>query len=104
MQIRVLVDVCLPLKRTKKIKRPGRHAKMVTFNYEPLDVYYYLCGRLGHLEGLCAHLFNMGPNDGSPRRGPELGVELRGGGGATRSKWLREEGHGEWYGATNTRE
>lgn len=66
MRIRVLVDVLrLPLKRFKKIKKQGGEAKTVTFKYERLDVFCCLCGCLGHLEGYCSQLFNMGSDDGS---------------------------------------
>jgi hypothetical protein len=48
MRIRVLVDVRLPLKRHKKIKKQGDGSKLVQFKYERLGTFCYVCGILGH--------------------------------------------------------
>lgn len=65
MRIQVLVDVRHPLKRTKKVKKQGGDAIMVTFQYERLETFCYLCGILGHMESLCDKLFLLMVDDGS---------------------------------------
>ncbi|MCI08776.1 DUF4283 domain protein, partial [Trifolium medium] len=48
MCVRVLVDVRLPLKRYKKIKKPEGESSIVYFKYERLGTFCYVCGLLGH--------------------------------------------------------
>lgn len=75
MRIRVMVDVREPLRRSKRIKKQGGDAKTVTFKYERLEVFCYLCGKLGHSENACEVRFTMGVDDGVRGWGPELRVE-----------------------------
>ena len=96
MRIRVMVAVQKPLKRSKRIKKQGGEAKTVTFKYERLEIFSYLCGKMGHAENACELRFTMGVDDGVRGWGPELRVEnRRAGGGGGRSKWLRD-GKSEW--------
>lgn len=100
MRIRVLVDVRQPLKRSKKIKKQGVEAITSMFKYERLDNFCYLCGCLGHMEGFCAQLFNLGFDDGSRGLGPRLKAEVRRDSNSPRSKWLRKKGQSKWSGPT----
>lgn len=50
MCIQVLMDILKPLKRVKKIKRPRRDLKEVSFKYKRLGSYCYLCGLLDHTD------------------------------------------------------
>jgi hypothetical protein len=92
MRIRVMLDVRRPLKRTKRLKKPGGGVQEVQFNYERLGMFCYYCGLLGHTDESCDLLFSAEFDDGVRKWGPEVRVEFRkprdGGGG----RWLREEG------------
>lgn len=64
MRIRVLLDVSKPLKRQKKIKRPGGDSQIVKFKYERLGNFCYYCGALGHIEDYCDKLYSIDSDDG----------------------------------------
>ncbi|CAN1808109.1 hypothetical protein LINPERHAP1_LOCUS25294 [Linum perenne] len=53
MRVRVLMDVQEPLKREKKVRRPGGGWLMCNFKYERLPCFCYICGRLGHVDRNC---------------------------------------------------
>ncbi|KAJ9135110.1 hypothetical protein P3X46_032329 [Hevea brasiliensis] len=50
MRIRVCIDVQLALKRHLKINKAGRDWVWVTFKYECLSTFCFICGKLGHFE------------------------------------------------------
>jgi hypothetical protein len=92
MRIRVMLDVRRPLKKTKRLKKPGGGTQEVQFKYERLGMFCYYCSLLGHTDETCDLLYSAETDDGVRRWGPEVRVEARrptdGGGG----RWLREEG------------
>lgn len=97
MRIRVMMDVQKPLKKSKRIKKPGGEATEVQFRYERLSPFYYLCGLMGHIEDYCEKLLTMVEEDSSRSWGPELRAEVRKPGGAGGSWWLRDGGdHDGW--------
>ncbi|MBA0618009.1 hypothetical protein Godav_027406 [Gossypium davidsonii] len=50
MQIKVWLDVCLPLKRKKKILLGVSRTVYARFQYERLSLFCFICGKLGHGE------------------------------------------------------
>jgi len=84
MRIRVLLDVTKPLKRQKKIKKPGGDSGYIRFKYERLGNYCYFCGMLGHIEDFCEKLYDLQEDDGTRLWGPELHADKQrsSGGGA----------------------
>lgn len=58
MRIRVAVDVGRPLRRCKKINKPGGDSFIVQFKYERLGSFCFVCGALGHTERFCEILFS----------------------------------------------
>lgn len=103
MRIRVLLDVTKPLKRMKKIKRPGGESSVIKFKYERLGNFCYFCGMLGHIEDYCEKLYSVDSDDGTRFWGPELRVEKKhnnGGGGARRLRDGRDHNYcvGSRYG------
>lgn len=53
LQIRVQLDVRVPLKRRKKIIFPNGGFTYVCFKYERLTLFCFYCGRLGHSDSFC---------------------------------------------------
>ncbi|KAL8476481.1 hypothetical protein ACS0TY_028954 [Phlomoides rotata] len=99
MRVRVEIDVDQPLKRCKKIKLGMGPAIMVTFKYEKLSKFCFICGRLDHTESFCDVLFNS--EGGNVKRewgvflkAPDRRMPLLSG-----DKWLRKEG---WKLQTNS--
>lgn len=93
MRLRVAIDVQKPLKRLKKIRKPGGDWFLVHFKYERLGSFCFLCGCLGHTERFCDFVFTA--SEGEMKR--EWGVWLRAPDKRTAnlegSKWLKESGH-----------
>ncbi|KAL0449574.1 UNVERIFIED_CONTAM: hypothetical protein Slati_1513800 [Sesamum latifolium] len=63
LRMRVSVDVNLHLKRVLKIRTPSGDDHMVSFTYERLTNFCYLCGRLGHISKYCGLRFEEGFSD-----------------------------------------
>jgi hypothetical protein len=95
MRIRVLVDVRLPLKRYKKIKKGEGDSKLVHFKYERLGTFCYVCGLLGHSESRCPKLFDMTETDGARGWSPELRADT-GRRQGIESKWIRHGDDSTW--------
>ncbi|CAN1779817.1 Uncharacterized protein At4g02000 [Linum perenne] len=53
MRLRICMDVTKPLKKEKKVRRPGGEWLMGKFRYERLPTFCYVCGRIGHIERHC---------------------------------------------------
>ncbi|KAL8532819.1 hypothetical protein ACS0TY_009144 [Phlomoides rotata] len=58
MRIKVLVDVTKALKRGKCIKKVDGSVFVVSFKYEKLNQFCFVCGRLSHTENFCEVVFN----------------------------------------------
>ncbi|CAN1744882.1 hypothetical protein LINPERHAP1_LOCUS2262 [Linum perenne] len=58
MRIRVKLDVRRSLKREKVIRKPSKELK-VTFKYERLPTFCYICGRIGHIDRFCEVRFRV---------------------------------------------
>lgn len=83
MRIRVRVDTRVPLKKEKKVKRPGGDWRVVSFKYERLGVFCFMCGIIGHTEQYCDKLLDCENDDGVRGWGVEMRAAPRrvGGGG-----------------------
>lgn len=53
LRVRVKVDIRKPLKRKKRVALLNVSISYVTFAYEKLTLFYFLCGKLGHEESFC---------------------------------------------------
>ncbi|KAL0411506.1 UNVERIFIED_CONTAM: hypothetical protein Slati_3740300 [Sesamum latifolium] len=79
MHIRIAVDVSKPLPRALKIHTVLGDEQLVTFTYERLSNFCYLCGRVGHISKWCEQRFRAGfedPGENSPF-GPWLRAVIR---------------------------
>lgn len=81
MSIRVLIDVRLPLKNERKVKVEGVEWSLVSFKYERLGVFCFLCGLLDHSDRFCDQRFTLENDDGSRNWGVELRAKARRGAG-----------------------
>lgn len=91
MRIRVAVDVRYPLKRCKKIRKPGGEWFLTNFKYERLGSFCFLCGRLGHTEHFCELLFANPECDAKREWGPWLRASDRASARLGGGKWLRDD-------------
>ncbi|KAL8476852.1 hypothetical protein ACS0TY_029232 [Phlomoides rotata] len=53
LRVRVNVDVSMSLKRFKSIRRGEGVSFWITFRYEKLSTFCFVCGRVGHTESYC---------------------------------------------------
>ena len=59
MRLRVSMDVRPPLKRGKRLRTPNGDEFFVSFKYERLRLFCFICGCLGHSDRFCPQLFNI---------------------------------------------
>ncbi|KAL0315597.1 UNVERIFIED_CONTAM: hypothetical protein Sradi_5437900 [Sesamum radiatum] len=88
LRFRIAIDVTKPLPRALKIRTVLGDEQLVTFTYERLPNFCYICGRLGHISQWCESRFQ--PNfvdlgDSSPY-GPWLRAHTR---AAFRTRFLQ---------------
>ncbi|XP_057791170.1 uncharacterized protein LOC131008299 [Salvia miltiorrhiza] len=91
MRIRVGVRVADPLKRFKKLKSKDGSSFVVNFKYERLNVFCFLCGRLGHSEYFCELMFNSTSKTAVREWGVGLKAADRRGMNLAGDRWLRNE-------------
>lgn len=90
MRYRVQLDVCLPLKRKKRLLFEGDKEGHAFFQYERLILFCFLCCKLGNGEGFCPIRKTIGVREvffgwDQSLKAPTR-EELR-----TSSKWLKNE-------------
>lgn len=91
MQLRIKIDVRLPLKKNTRVKNKGGEWCTVNFKFEKLSLFCFVCGVLGHMKQCCAIRFAMEEDSGVRGWSAELRAENRRFGGGA-SRWLKEEG------------
>ncbi|KAL8502936.1 hypothetical protein ACS0TY_021892 [Phlomoides rotata] len=92
MRIQVEVSVNNPLKIGRRIKIANGATDMVSFKYEHLNLFCFLCGKLGHTESYCE--LSLDENECSKPH--KWGSWLKAGDRRTTQifgdKWLRDDG------------
>ncbi|KAL0324588.1 UNVERIFIED_CONTAM: hypothetical protein Scaly_2425900 [Sesamum calycinum] len=63
LRIWVSLEISKPLKRALKLKSVSGEELLVTFTYESLLNFFYLCGKLGHMKKYCDSMFMEGFKD-----------------------------------------
>ena len=63
MRNRVTMDLSKPLKRRMKIRKSGKEWIWITFKYENVPTFCFICGLLGHSEKFCNQLFEKLENE-----------------------------------------
>ena len=59
MRLRVFMDVRPPLKSGKRLRTPNGDEFFVSFKYERLSLFCFICGCLGHSDQFCPKLFTI---------------------------------------------
>ncbi|XP_057793135.1 uncharacterized protein At4g02000-like [Salvia miltiorrhiza] len=91
MRIRVGIRISEPLKRFKRIKQKDGSSFVVNFRYERLNIFCFLCGRLGHSESFCELMFNPISKNVEREWGVWLKAADRRGVNLAGDKWLRTD-------------
>jgi hypothetical protein len=90
MRIRVALNIAEPLKRSMVFEKEDGTAVNVSFKYERIGVFCYICGLLGHTDSFCPKRLEPGFVDGVQGWGRFLNAGGRTvGGNVTVNKWLR---------------
>ncbi|XP_058759671.1 uncharacterized protein LOC131632982 [Vicia villosa] len=91
MRLRVKIDVRKPLKKQTRVKNKGGEWCTVSFKYEKLGLFCFVCGILGHSEQKCEVRFAMPEDTGVRLWSSEIRAELRRGGSGPVSRWLKKD-------------
>ena len=89
MRLRVTMDVRPPLKRGKRIRTPNGDGFFVSFKYEHLSLFCFICGCLGHSDRFCPQLFNIPEEEITRGWGVWLKASVRQLSGPGFNPWLR---------------
>ncbi|XP_060973894.1 uncharacterized protein LOC133039105 [Cannabis sativa] len=89
LRIRVKIRVDKPLKKKKKLEIQGGPVCHVSFKYEDLPTFCYICGILGHTERFCERLFDTPRDQIVKSYDEELRAVPRRRRYADGSKWLK---------------
>lgn len=90
MRIHVAIDVRFPLKCKMKIRKQGGEWVWLSFKYERLPPFCFVCGRLGHTEKFCEADFANHGSAVERKYGTWLRAPLRRSQQAIGERWLRD--------------
>lgn len=76
-RIQVTIDVNQPLKRRMKIKKAADDWYWISFKYENVPLFCFICGVLGHSEKFCSRLFDTREADIVKPYGPWMRAPLK---------------------------
>lgn len=93
MRVRVKIDVRVSLKRQTKVKSKGGDWCVVNFKYEKLNLFCFVCGKLGHAENRCEIRFMMKEDNGIHEWSGDLRANNRRTGDNASSRWLKSDGY-----------
>lgn len=96
IRLRIRVDVRKPLKRCTKICKKHKKEVIVNCKYEKLGDFCFICGLLSHTKRFGQKKFEPGREMINKEWGHWLRAQPRRAAGGGKSKWLREDGDGEW--------
>lgn len=92
MRIRVTIDITKPLKRRMKIRKAGGEWIWITFKYENVPTFCFICGLVGHSEKFCNKLFDTPEEDIVKPYGVWMRALIRKQTKLVGSRWLRNGG------------
>lgn len=91
MRIRVELNVDNPLMRWKKIRMSNGNTAQVDFKYERLQIFCFICGKLGHSERFCEIPYTNSQDEIPRGWGVFLKAADRRSQALTGNRWLRQE-------------
>lgn len=94
MRIKVAINVDQPLRRWKKIKLSNGNSTQVDFKYERLQIFCFICGKLGHSERFCDIPYSAPESEIVKGWGAFLKAPNRRSQPMPGDKWLRSEADG----------
>ncbi|KAM6586913.1 hypothetical protein CsatA_009518 [Cannabis sativa] len=77
MRIRVTIDLSKPLKRRMRLRKLDEEWFWITFKYENVPTFCFICGMLGHSERYCAKLFDTPAHEITKPYGEWMRAPLR---------------------------
>uniref|UniRef100_A0A803QSS3 Reverse transcriptase n=1 Tax=Cannabis sativa TaxID=3483 RepID=A0A803QSS3_CANSA len=89
MRIRVTIDLSKPLKRQMRLRKLSEEWFWITFKYENVPTFCFICGMSGHSERFCAKLFNTSANEITKPYGEWMKAPLRRRKKLIGAQWLR---------------
>ncbi|KAM6586585.1 uncharacterized protein LOC115717479 [Cannabis sativa] len=95
MRIRVTIDLAKPLKRRMRIRKTGEEWIWITFKYENIPTFCFICGILGHSERFCPKLFETPKHEITKPYGDWMKAPFRRSTKLIGEQWLRNSGHGD---------
>ena len=90
MQIKVAIDVTVPLKKEWHVCAVNGEFVTVNFKYEKLGVFCHRCGVLGHTDKACSELFELDADDGVRHWGVFLKPAAQRISTAATNRWLQD--------------
>lgn len=91
LRVRVTIDLSKPLKRRMKIRKAEDGWEWITFKYENVPTFCFICGMLGHSEKFCSVLFEKPENEIVKPYGVWMRAPLRRQTKLIGAKWLRDD-------------
>lgn len=91
-RVRVSIPLNVPLKRRMKLKKSDTNWGWVTFKYEGLPTFCFICGMIGHGDKFCEKLFDTPGGMLEKPYGSWMRAEQRKRMHTMESKWLRSGG------------
>ncbi|XP_019177857.1 PREDICTED: uncharacterized protein LOC109173053 [Ipomoea nil] len=88
IRIQVRIDISKPLVSQKRIKRNGGDWSWISFKYERLPNFCFICGLIGHTEKFCVKLFEGFSPTMEKQFGPWLRAPNRRPSPVTGNRWV----------------
>lgn len=85
----VAIGVKKPLKRRMKIKKAAEEWYWITFKYENVHTFCFICGTMGHSDKLCSRLFTTPETEITKPYGPWMRASFRRQVKPIGARWLR---------------
>lgn len=93
MRVRVAMDLSRPSTRSMKVRKSGDDWIWITFKYENVTTFCFICGLMGHSEKLCGRLFDTSESDITKPYGVWMRAPFIKQTKLIEEKWLRHEVH-----------
>lgn len=90
--VRVKMNLSIPLKRRMKLRKSGEEWVWISFKYENVPTFCFICGILGHSDKFCSRLFDTPEAEIVKPYGAWMRAPFRKPVKQIGARWLREGG------------